>query len=488
MKHPYPTFINDFHVLSVNQCKQIHLASLDVLSRTGIRVYEDKALELLKANGAEVSDENLVRFPASLVEWALRIAPPYVTLWNRDGQPSMRLQERNVYFGTGSDCPFILDSFSGERRSFLKEDVAQGIRICDYLPNLDFVLSIGLISDVDVSVSDLHQFDTMIRNTRKPVVFTAHHVRNCKAIVELAETVAGGQAELRRKPQVVLFTETISPLKYGEETTQKLLYMAEKHLPVVLNSGPMMGASGPQTHAGVLAMANAEVLAGIVMTQLKSNGAPIIYALGIHPLDMRTTVLPYGAPELHLNMAATADLARYYNLPVWGYAGCSDAKTVDQQAAIEASGSILMAMLAGNQLVHDVGYLESGMVGSFEMLVLSDTIIEMGRNLLKPIEINPETLALEVIEKVGPGGNYLGEKHTRQYYREVWYHDLIDRQRYDAWVNDGEQTMGERLNKKVKEILKTHKVKALSNEVENRLAKRLAQAEDESMYTSQPKQ
>jgi trimethylamine--corrinoid protein Co-methyltransferase len=343
------------------------------------------------------------------------------------------------------------------------------------------VLSIGLISDVDVRVSDLHQFDAMIHNTRKPVVFTAHHVCNCMAIVELAETIAGGQLELRRKPQIALFTETISPLEYGEETTQKLLYMAEKHLPVVLDSGPMMGASGPQTHAGVLALGNAEVLAGIVMAQLTSKGAPIIYALGIHPFDMRTTVLPYGAPELHLNMAATADIARYYNLPVWGYAGCSDAKIVDQQAAIEASVSILMSLMAGNHLVHDVGYLESGMVGSFEMLVLSDTVIEMGRNLLKPIEINPNTLALDVIEKVGPGGNYLAEKNTLQHYREVWYNDLIDRKRYDAWVKEGEQTMGERLNQKVKEILKAYKVRALSIEVEKQFAKRFAQAEEESV-------
>jgi trimethylamine--corrinoid protein Co-methyltransferase len=487
MKHPYPTFVNDFHVLSKNQCEQIHLASLEILSSIGIRIFEDNALELLKANGAEVADENLVRFPASLVEWAVRNAPPNVTLWNRDGEPSVRLQERNVYFGTGSDCPLIRDSFSGERRSFLKEDVAQGIRICDYLPNLDFVLSIGLISDVDISVSDLHQFDAMIRNTRKPVVFTAHTAQNCKAIVEMAEIVAGGQAELRRKPQVVLFTETISPLNYGKETTQKLLYMAEKHIPVVLDSGPMMGATGPQTHAGVLALANAEVLAGIVMAQLKSKGAPIIYALGIHPLDMRTTVLPYGAPELSLNTAATADLARYYDLPVWGYAGCSDAKTMDQQAAIEASSSILMSLLGGNQLVHDVGYLESGLTGSFDMLVLSDTIIEMGRNLLKPIEINPETLALDVIEKVGPGGQYLNEKNTMKHYRDVWYHDLIDRKRFEAWVKDGEETMGERVNRKVKQILETHTVKAYSAEVDGQLVERLARAEEERTDDLSPK-
>jgi trimethylamine---corrinoid protein Co-methyltransferase len=415
------------------------------------------------------------------VEWAIRNAPSRVTLWDRNGNPSVRLQERNVHFGTGSDCPYIRDSFSGERRKFLKKDVEQGIRICDFLPNIDFVLSMGLISDVDESVSDLHQFDAMIRNTNKPVVFTAHDLDNCRTIVEIAELVAGGAEELRRRPQILLFTETVSPLQYGEETAQKLLYMAEKRLPVVLNAGPMMGASGPQTHAGVLALANAEVLAGIVMAQLAQTGAPIVYALGIHPLDMRTTVLPYGAPELSLNNAATADIARYYDLPVWGYAGCSDAKVVDEQAAVEATSSVIMSLLAGNQLVHDVGYLESGLTSSFEMLVLTDVIIAMSRHLLKPIEINAETLALDVIVNVGSGGHYMNQEHTLKHFREIFYHDLIDRKGVEEWIAEGSLTMKERLNRKVREILETHVPDGLPEEMTLQLAHLLARAEEDRM-------
>ena len=481
MGHPYSTFVKDFRVLNKEECKQIHLASLEILSSTGIQVHDDSTTKLLEANGVEIIDRILARFPPELVDWAIRSAPSSITLWNREGDPVMRMQERNVYFGTGSDCPFILDSFTGERRNFLMEDVAQGMRICDYLPNIDFVLSMGLISDVDVKVSDLHQFDAMIRNTIKPIVFTAHHVMNCQSIVEMAEIVAGGAEALQQKPQIVLFTETISPLQFGEETAQKLTYMAEKRLPVVLNSGPMMGASGPQTHAGVLALANAEVLAGIVIAQLKNQGTPIIYALGVHPLDMRTSVLPYGAPELSLNTAATADMARFYELPVWGYAGCSDAKTVDQQAAMEATSSIIMSLLSGNHLVHDVGYLESGLVSSFEMLVLSDIAIEMGRHLLKPIEITPETLALDLIKQVGPKGNFLNEPHTLEHFREVWYHKLIDRQRRDAWVETGELSLGDRVNQRVKEILDTHTPELLPEEMQRRLADRLSQAEEEAI-------
>jgi trimethylamine--corrinoid protein Co-methyltransferase len=477
MRHPYPTYVDNFRVLTNQQCQQIHLASLEILAYMGIRIHDGGAIDLLKENGVDIVNGNLARFPERLVEWAVRNTPPRVILWNRNGQPTMRLQERNVHFGTGSDCPYILDTFTGERRKFLKEDVENGMRVCDYLPNIDFVLSMGLISDVSESVSDLHQFDAMIRKTAKPAVFTAHNVTNCRSIVEMAEIVAGGADALRQRPQVALFTETISPLQIAEETAQKLLYMAEKHLPVVLSSGPMMGASGPQTHAGILALANAEVLAGNVLAQLVRPGAPIIYALGIHPLDMQTTVLPYGAPELSLNTAAAADMARFYGMPVWGYAGCSDAKTLDQQAAMEGTGSIIMSLLAGNHLVHDVAYLESGLTSSFDMLVLSDTAIEMGRNLFKPIRIEPETLALEVIERVGVAGNYLGDEHTHAHFREVWYHDLVDHRNYERWIERGGLTMGDRIKAKVQEILDTHHPEPLSEAVQVEFEKRLRQGE-----------
>ena len=477
-QHPYPTYADNFCVLTEQKCHQIHLASLEILAYMGIRIYDEQSIEILNNNDVDVTDGNLAHFPEQLVEWAVRNMPPRVILWDRGGRPTMRMQERNVHFGTGSDSPYILDSFTGERRKFMKEDVENGMSICDYLHNIDFVLSMGLISDVDESVSDLHQFDAMIRNTRKPVVFTAHDVTNCRSIVEMAEIAAGGEEQLRRQPQIVWFAETTPPLQISEGTAQKLRYMAEKHLPVVLNSGPMMGATGPQTHAGVLALANAEVLAGIVLAQLVRPGTPLIYALGVHPLDMKTTVLPYGAPELSLNTAATADMARYYDMPVWGYAGCSDAKTLDQQAAMEGTASIIMSLLAGNHLVHDVAYLESGLTSSFEMLVLSDTAIEMGRNLLKPIIVEPETLALDVIQSVGVSGHYMGEEHTNKHFRDVWYHDLIDRQNFEGWVGQGQLTMGDRIKQKVREILGNHKPEYLPAAIKEDLGKRLAEAEE----------
>jgi len=451
------TGYRNFRILTEEDCHQIHLATLEVLRRTGVRVMEPEAVKLLESAGAEVDNGHVGHFPAHLVEWALRTAPPRVMLSHRGGDRALWLQDRNVYFGTGSDCPNILDSFTGERRKFRKDDVAQGIRLCDALDNIDFVLSIGLISDVPSEVSDIHQFAMMALNTTKPVIFTSHGPENCRIMVEMAEVIAGGEDALRRNPFIANFVEVNPPLQISQKTCREIMYMAKKMLPVVFSCGPMMGASGPQTHAGIITQANAENLAGNVIMQLTREGAPFIYAQGVHPLDMRTTVLPYGAPELSLNTGAAADLAHFYNLPVWGYAGCSDAKMLDQQAAMEAMASVTMSVLTGNNLVHDVGYLESGLTSSFEMIALTDVAVEMARHMLKPIVIDEENLALDLIHKVGPGGSYIQEKHTLEHFREVWYNDLIDHKNYEGWGESGSLTMGDRLNRHVKRILKEHK-------------------------------
>lgn len=466
-----------FRILDLDACEQIDRASRTILERTGLRFLDPAAVEALRAGGARVSDGNLVRFPPELVTWALGVTPREVVMHDRAGEPAMRLGGRNVYFGTGSDCHNILDSETGERRRFLKADVEAGIRLCDALPNLDFVLSIGLISDVPALVSDVHQFDAMIRNTTKPVVFTAHTVENAERIVAMAEIVAGGSGSLADAPTIIHFAEVDCPLKYAAETCQKVMFMASRGLPVVQGAGPMMGASGPQTHAGILAVANAECLAGNVLVELVREGAPFIRGLGIHPLDMRTGVLPYGAPELSLNTAAAADLARYYGVPTWGYAGCSDAKTVDQQAAVEATASIVATLLSGANLVHDVGYIDSGLTSAFEMIVLSDTAIAMARAMFKDIEISDETLALDLIDSVGHYGNYLGEVHTRRHFREVWYPELMDRQTYQNWDAGGRASMGDRLTARVRSILETHAAPTLEPTMDDELRRLVAEAD-----------
>jgi trimethylamine--corrinoid protein Co-methyltransferase len=316
----------------------------------------------------------------------------------------MLLEKGRCYYGTGSDTPYTMDVYSGKRRAATKQDAANFSRVCEHLDNIDFVMSMSLASDAPTMNSYLHLFEAMALNTRKPVVYTAANTRDLADIVKMAEIIAGGAEALAAKPFIVLYDEPSSPLQHSEDAVQKLLLMAEKRLPVIYIPAVMMGATGPVTAAGALVVANCETISGLVIHQLKQKGAPFIYGGGVPPMDMKTQICSYAAPEEHQNCAALITMAaQYYNLPVFTTAGCSDAILFDQQAGMEAGFNLLSSSLAGGNLIHDLGYIASGMTSCTEMLVLCDEAIGMIQHCLKGIEITPETLALDVIKKVGPG-------------------------------------------------------------------------------------
>lgn len=455
-------------VLSNGQLERIHLATLEVLRRTGVSVLEEKALSLLKNGGAEVSGER-VFIPAHLVEWAIRAAPPTVALCTREGRPAIQLESDRCYYGTGSDTPNVIDPYTGERRGALKADIANVAKVCDYLPNIDFVMCMGIASDVLTHISDIHHFMTMVSNTQKPIVFTAWNLENLKHVIEMAEAVAGGPDAFRRNPFVALYAEPISPLQHALEGTEKLLFMAEKRLPIVYTPAVLAGATGPVTLAGTLVQGNAELLSGLVIAQLKSEGTPFIYGGAVASMDMSTSSFSYASPEFMLATAALTDLAHHYGLPMFSFTGCSDSKVFDEQAALEGTMWILWATLTGGNLIHDVGYIESGLTASFEMLVMCDEIIAMVKRMTQGLKTDEDALAVDVIDKVGPGGNYLTEQHTVRHCREQWFPELIDRGTYEQWKSKGEKTLGQRVNEKVRKILETHISEPLNKKIEHEL-------------------
>jgi len=466
-------------VLSKSQREELHLATLEILERTGSRIFHEEALLLLEKAGADVSDSNLVRIPSSLIEWAIRCSPPRVTIFDRNGMPAMYLENGRTYFGTGSDCPNIIDHQTGQRRKFLKEDVCQGARLCDALPNIDFVMSMGLISDVPVETSDRHQFEAMVSNTTKPIVFTAHDLDGLRDIVDMAASVTGGIDKLRRNPFLILYGEPITPLKHAKESMDKLLFLAENRLPMIYAPGMLRGATAPVTTAGCLVMANAEALTGLLIAQLKREGAPVIYGGGAIPLDMRTSVGAYGAPELQVTGMALAEMAQYYRLPRFSGAGASDSKLPDQQAMIEGTISVYTQAMCGANLVHDVGFLESGLTSSYAMVVAMDEVIAMVKYIMSGITIDEETLALEVIHSVGPDGNFISDDHTLKHFRSGWFPRILDRRNYEDWAAAGGKSLGERLNERVSEVLSSHSVDALPDEVRNRLTQIIREAESQ---------
>lgn len=455
-----------FRKLSAPQLERIHNASLEILDRTGVCLYDQEAIDLLVKAGVKATEAR-VRIPPDLVEWALSVAPQRVVLCDRNGRPVIPLEGRNVFYGPGSDCPNILDHRTGERRRGTLQDVADGSRLCDALPNIDFLMSLCIASDIEQETADRFQMRAMLMSSTKPILFVTTGFEGCVDAVEMAEAVAGGEEELRRNPVAACYVNVTSPLRHNAEALQKLLFLAGKGLPTTYTPVVLRGISGPVTPAGALALANAGELAGLVLAQLKQEGAPVILSGGTNDmLDMRTMGDIYAAPE---NRVMCVEMAHYYGLPIFGLGGASDSKVPDEQAAAEAAFSLLLESLVGAHLVHDVGYLESGLCNSFEQLVICDELINYVKRFMQGLEVSDETLALDVIDEVGPHGDFLGTKHTRRHFREDWYAKLFDRNNFEGWVSAGGQTLRQRAKERVEAILADHRPELLPDAVQRRI-------------------
>jgi len=458
-----------YSTLSPEQFEKLHFASLEILERIGVNVLQQEALDLLKSAGARVVGDRAF-IPQTLVKEALLSAPSSVHVRDRSGKRAMTLENGRSYYGTGSDTPNVYDIHTGELRKAKKQDVANAAILCDALKHIDFVMSMGIATDVPADKSYVHQFESMLLNTTKPIVYTAGNKRDIGEIYEMACLAAGGEEKLHANKSLVLYDEPISPLQHSEEGLDKLLFCAEKQTPVIYAPATMLGATGPVTPAGALAQANAEILSGLVIHQLKSRGAPFIAGGGAPPLDMRTMVCSYGAPERDLTCTSLVALARYYDLPVFTTGGCSDAQVFDQQAGLEMGFNLLISGLAGGNLIHNTGYLGIGMTASLEAIALCNDGIGMVRRLLRGIDVNDNTLALDVIEDVGPGGNFIAEEHTAENCRAmIWAPELLNRMDYDNWKSAGASAFSERANRAVLKILETHKTLSLPENVASQI-------------------
>ena len=437
------------------------MAALEVLRRTGVEFQHEGAVDLLKEAGAFVTNGNLVKFPAAMVEDSIASAPGRIVMCDRDGKPAMLLEGRKVYFGTGSDCLNIIDPETGEHRRFRQADLVHAYHLCDALPNVDFVMSTGIPSDVDVRLQYDTQMALMLEHTTKPIVFVTNDRASCQRAIDMAAVVAGGYEALAQQPHILLYAEPTSPLQQSATAVDKLLLMAEYRLPLLHAPGLLMGATGPITLAGGLVQGLAEALSSLVLHQLIRRGAPFVFGAAVPHLDMSSMQLSYSSPEFQLTNVAMAQLGRWYGMPTWGFAGCSDSKVVDEQAALEAMLAVLVATLSGANLAHDVGYLESGLTTSFEMIVLTDELVAMMGQLVKGIEVSEDSLLVDEIDEVGPGGHFMKTEETVRRFREFWFPALLSRKRREKWLEAGGTTLGQRLNARVREILAEHQPKPL---------------------------
>ncbi len=470
-----------FRVLSDDQIVEIYHAALDVLERVGTCIYSEEGLALLRDAGCQVSNGSLVRIPPRLVKRALNTVPERVVVAGRDRRRRVVLERNKFYFGTGSDCPSLVDPRTGEVRKYTFQDVYDAARISDALEHIDFHMSLGLTSGVPTQTYDRHQFLAMLQGTSKPFVVTAVDKEGLVDQYHMACEVLGGPdgpLAFAQAPLFVVYIEPSSPLSNSVEAVEKLLYAAEVGIPAIYTPCIMCGGTGPVTLAGTIVQALAESLVGVVLAQLKRPGAAVIMGGVNSAMDMATSILSYGAPELSLVSAAATDVAKWLGLPMFSTAGCSDAKTLDQQAAVEATMSIVFAALSGANLIHDVGYLESGLLGSFDMLVMADEVIGMAKHVLGGVAVTPETLAVDVVERVGPGGHFLTQEHTRQNFRtQFWFPALMDRQLRRSWEAGGSKTMADRVREKVIHILDRHEPAPIPADVQSHLQDIIARSD-----------
>ncbi|MDW7730587.1 MAG: trimethylamine methyltransferase family protein [Bacillota bacterium] len=450
----------NFSILNAEKIIEIHEASMHILEKIGMKVEGGKIQDLLKRSGINSDSNGRIKFSREIVEDALRAAPKYITLYTREGEPYMTVPDSGKkYFGTHADQLEILDPFIGANRKFIRSDIKMMCLIADYLPTINFILTVGLSSDVPPEIQSQISFLETVKNFRKPINFSSNNIQALKDIIEVSSDLAGGITKLQEKPFIFHYCEPIPPLYHPETSTEKIYLSAEKKIPLVYMPYCMMGATAAMSLSGALAQCNAEVLAGLVMSQLVNEGAPFIYGAMPSIFDMKTTIGSYGSPEFHLQIAASSELAAFYGLPFYGTAGCSDARVIDEQAVAEVSIEIFSALLSRADLVHDVGVMDHCNSISPEMLILADEIISYLNSYLKGIIIDDLPLALEDIADIGPAGNFLGTEYTMQNFRNIWYPKLANRNMINKDTSDVRAKIRILLN----HITKNHEAPIISN-------------------------
>jgi trimethylamine--corrinoid protein Co-methyltransferase len=399
------------------------------------------------------------------VERALQTCPNSIEIYDTEGHLSMVLDGERTYYGGPSDSFFILDPDSGKKRPFLLEDIEVIAKTIDALPNMHFIHCAGVLPQEKPENASLLSFRECFRNTKKPICFLTNEAEPCRAIIDACLQISGGMENLRAHPFIFHYSEPISPLLHSEEGLEKVLLCADYHIPLVYMPYCLMGGTSPVTIAGALAQCNAEVLSGLVIQQLRNPGAPFIYGTMPAPIDMRTTTGLYGAPELHLAIAASREIARHYEIPFFGTAGTSDSKHLDYQAVMEAVMSCLLTGFSRPDLAHDVGFLDHSNIISPTLIVLTDEIINMTQPLTQGIAVTRETLAVDVIREVGlKKRSFIEEDHTYNHFREFWYPELLDRS-----MEGDTPELRDKVHEKLKRILENHVVAPLSKEAEESL-------------------
>ena len=459
-------------LLSRSDLDSIHSASIRVLEKVGVTIHDKAALNLLQNSGAEIDmAKGRASIPESLISGSLAKAPRSITLHSINRKATFPLTGSNVYYSPGSTVPFILD-LDGTVRTPTSSDLVNLVRLNDALQNIQLQsTALGVLSDIPDNIVDAYRLYLVLKNSQKPIMTGALRTPGLRNMLGLLQIAAGGSEELARWPIAVFTATPTTPLAWEEFGIRTLSECGGAGIPVEIVPGPQLGITSPSTIAGALVQLNAEFLSGLVISQLTKAGAPVIYG-GVGALfDMRYANARCAAIESMMLVSAYAEMGKYYGFPTSTYSGHTDAKTIDAQSGYEAGVGIILAALSGVNIVSGPGGMNFLYMQSLEKLVIDDAICGMARRLKRGISVNDETLAFDAIERAGPGGQFLGLKHTRDWVLQEQFmpSQVVDRQTLDGWKAKGSKGSAANAAEVGQRILGQHKPEPLPVETEKLL-------------------
>ena len=456
-----------FDILSSDDLDKIHGATVEILSRLGVKIWEPTALQLFKEAGAEVDERTMiVRIPEELLKDAVGKAPSEFKLYGRETNYVLDMAGNEVHFGPSGLAVKVHD-LDGRTRLGTLKDVADLARLVDALENIHLNIMNVTPSDVPDDVFHLHVMLEDWKNSVKTTDGYNWTARKAQETIDIASILRGSTEELMKKPCLLGYTNPVSPMQQSKELVEGAILYAKHNQPMIYAPEALAGGTAPATLAGLLAQQNAEVLSGVMISELANPGAPVFYGTVSAAMDMKTGAAALGGPEVGLLNLATAQLGRYYGLPCRGTGGNSDSKTLDAQAGLETTMNMLMAGLAGINFIYDAcGSLEGSITTSYEKLVIDNEIAGMVTRVLDGIEVNDETLAVGEICRVGHSANFLGSTFTAKHFRkEHFIPTLLDRRSMEAWLKAGSKDIVETANERARKILNEHEPVPMDKDV-----------------------
>lgn len=450
----------------------IHRTSVKILKEIGLKVTNDQAFEIFAESGADADRETrVVKFPEAMVEEALAGTPKGFIWQARDPEKNLIMKDTLVHFSPAACPPFVRDIETGEQRPTTYQDCRNLVKINDALERVSDCFCPVFPTDVPNGSEHFYMMRAMVENSDKCLRGRITGTEVALDSIRIMNKITEATGVTPEGPNMIALTDTISPLRTDDEIVDGIIEFVKNGFPVILSAEMMAGATGPCTIAGALALQNAEILSHIVLCYKINPATPIIYGTTSSIMDMKTSMLRYGAPEMALINAATAQLARYYGLPSRGAAGCTDSKELDMQAGYEVALNVMISALAGvNYMTQSVGGMDMGLSVSYHKVLIDHEMLGSVIRCLDGIRVDEEALAYEVVNAVGPGGTYLTQPHTFQSFKkEHFIADLADTQSYGNWNDKGRVSLAEKAHEKVKDILANHKPAPLPDSVTREL-------------------